>query len=231
MSHLLPYFLLVPLAGLIISAFLPGRNEKLIFGVSITTVALHILGFGSFVLSWLMNGAPAVFFEGPVLYETHDSHFSINFFFDRITAVYGGVAAILTFLVMIFSRYYMHREKGFKRYFNNVLFFYLGLNVVVLSGNFETLFIGWEILGVTSFFLIAYYRDRYLPVKNALKVVSLYRVADAALLLGIWLSHHAFERNISFVELLDTAMINQHFSTEPIYAVLIPGIFLWHDCV
>ena len=226
MSHLLPYFLLVPLAGLIISAFLPGRNEKLIFGVSITTVALHILGFGSFVLSWLMNGAPAVFFEGPVLYETHDSHFSINFFFDRITAVYGGVAAILTFLVMIFSRYYMHREKGFKRYFNNVLFFYLGLNVVVLSGNFETLFIGWEILGVTSFFLIAYYRDRYLPVKNALKVVSLYRVADAALLLGIWLSHHAFERNISFVELLDTAMINQHFSTEPIYAVLIPGIFL-----
>lgn len=226
MNQYLPYFLLLPFAGLVLCALLPSKHERSIFGVSIVTVALHILGLGAFTTAWLSQPEPMVYFEGPVLYETHDSHFSINFFFDRVTAVYGLVASVLSFLVLIFSRYYMHRDKGFKRYFNNVLFFFFGLNVVLFSGNFETLFIGWEILGVTSFFLIAYYRDRYLPVKNALKVVSLYRVADAALLLGIWLCHHAFERNINFVELQDTEFVCTYFDAQPIYAVLISSIFL-----
>ena len=44
-------------------------------------------------------------------------------------------------------------------------------------------------IGITSFFLIAFYRERYLPVKNALKVFSFYRVADVFLLLGIWICH------------------------------------------
>lgn len=226
MNQYLPYFLLLPLLGLVLVALLPGKHERLIFGIAISTISLHIAGICAFTIAWLLGAEDSVYFEGPVLYATHDSHFSINFYFDRITAVYGIVASILTFLVMIFSRYYMHREKGFKRYFNNVQFFFFGLNVVLFAGNFETLFIGWEILGVTSFFLIAYYRDRYLPVKNALKVVSLYRVADAALLLGIWLCHHAFERNISFLELQDLDFVCAHFDEQPIYAVLISSIFL-----
>ncbi len=226
MSQYLPFFLLLPFAGLVLSACMPSKQERAIFGIAITAIGLHIVGIVAFTIAWFMNTGAEVYFEGPVLYATHDSHFSINFFFDQITAVYGTVAAILTFLVMIFSRTYMHRDKGFKRYFTNVLFFFFGLNVVLFSGNFETLFIGWEILGVTSFFLIAFYRDRYLPVKNALKVVSLYRVADAALLLGIWLCHHAFERNITFVELKDTELVCSHFEAQPIYAVLISSIFL-----
>lgn len=226
MSQYLPYFMLVPLLGLALSALFPNRNEHAIFGISIVTVALHIVGVFTLSLAWLLQAQPTVFHKGLTLYQTHDSHFSIDFYFDGVTAVYLGVASVLTFLVMIYSRSYMHREKGFKRFFNNVLFFYLGLNIVLFAGNFETLFIGWEILGVTSFFLIAFYRDRYLPVKNALKVVSLYRVADAALLLGIWLCHHAFERNITFVELLNPALLQAHFLEEPIYPLLISSIFL-----
>jgi len=226
MNQYLPYFMLLPLVGLVLSALFPNRKEKIIFGVSITTVALHMLGLLVLSVFWLLENRPTVFYDGLTLYKTHDSDFSIDFYFDGITAVYGLVASVLTFLVMIFSRSYMHREKGFKRFFNNVLFFYLGLSVVLFSGNFETLFIGWEILGVTSFFLIAFYRDRYLPVKNALKVVSLYRVADAALLLGIWLCHHAFERNITFAELLNPSIISEHLMSEPIYPILISSIFL-----
>ena len=226
MSQYLPFFILVPLMGLLLSAFFPNRKENLIFGISIATLGLHFLGLAAWTVLWLLNHRTPVFYKGLTLYQTHDSHFSIDFYFDAVTAVYVFVASVLTFLVMIFSRYYMHREKGFKRFFNNVMFFYAGLNIVVFAGNFETLFIGWEVLGVTSFFLIAFYRDRYLPVKNALKVVSLYRVADAALLLGIWLCHHAFERNITFVELWDPAVLTGHFVEEPIYPVLISGIFL-----
>ena len=82
--------------------------------------------------------------------------FFIDFRFDKITAVYALVGSILSFLVTVYSRTYLHREKGYKRFFNNTLFFYIGYNIVVFAGNMETLFIGWEILGIASFLLIAF---------------------------------------------------------------------------
>jgi NADH:ubiquinone oxidoreductase subunit 5 (subunit L)/multisubunit Na+/H+ antiporter MnhA subunit len=86
----------------------------------------------------------------------------------------------------------------------------MGYNLVIFSGNFETLFVGWEILGICSLLLIAFYRDRYLPVKNALKVISFYRWADAALLLAMWMSHHLWHQNITFLKLNDSAFMAEH---------------------
>ena len=76
----------------------------------------------------------------------------------------------------------------------------MGYNLIVFSGNFETLFVGWEILGITSFLLIAFYRDRYLPVKNGFKVLSFYRLGDICLILAMWMSHHLWHKNITFME-------------------------------
>ena len=95
----------------------------------------------------------------------------------------------------------MHRDQGYKRFFNTILLFAMGYNFIILSGNFETLFIGWEIKGVCSFLLIAFYRNRYLPVKNAFKAISYYRISDVALMLCMWMMHHLTHQNISFSEL------------------------------
>jgi len=95
----------------------------------------------------------------------------------------------------------MHRDEGYKRFFNLILLFGAGYNFIILAGNFETLFIGWEIKGLCSFLLIAFYRARYLPVKNALKAVSNYRLSDVALMLAMWMMHHLTHQNISFPQL------------------------------
>jgi NADH:ubiquinone oxidoreductase subunit 5 (subunit L)/multisubunit Na+/H+ antiporter MnhA subunit len=79
--------------------------------------------------------------------------------------------------------------------------FAAGYNFIILSGNFETLFIGWEIKGVCSFILIAFYRNRYLPVKNAFKAISYYRTSDVALMLCMWMMHHLTHQNITFARL------------------------------
>ena len=64
------------------------------------------------------------------------------------------------------------------------------------------------------FLLISFYRNRYLPVKNAMKVVSLYRLGDVFLILAMWLSHHFWHGNISFYQILDfektAALIQNH---------------------
>lgn len=223
---MIQYLVCIPIVGLLISFLPENKQEKLIFAIALTTVGLQVaLTFG-YAVWWLMQGAQPAFHEGVVLYHAQHSAFSIDFFFDRNTMVYGTVTSAITFLVLIFSRYYIHRERGYKRFFNNVLFFYAGLNVILLAGNFETLFAGWEMIGVSSFFLIAFYRDRYLPVKNALKVVSLYRLADIALLLGIWLCHHIFQHSLSFYDMTQMEAHHEEIIRSAIFQLVVPGLFL-----
>ncbi len=95
----------------------------------------------------------------------------------------------------------MHRDEGYKRFFNTILLFATAYNFIILAGNFETLFIGWEIKGICSFILIAFYRNRYLPVKNAFKAVTNYRISDVALMLAMWMMHHLTHQNINFSQL------------------------------
>src|SRR6185436_13229254 len=161
-----------------------------------------------------------------ILFESPGYEFFIDFNFDKITAVYLWVGSFLTFLVTIYSRYYLHREIGYKRFFNSILFFYLGYNLVIFSGNLETLFIGWEILGISSFLLIAFYRDRYLPVKNAMKVFSIYRVGDVGLILTMWMSHHLFHENITFLKLTNYELVHEHLATHTWIGVFISVMIL-----
>lgn len=222
----LAYFIIIPFLGYIISLLINSKNEKAIFSVSVATVSANLLLFVITAISWIKKGFPDLYFEGLSLYKSPTYNFTINLFFDNISATYFLVASLLTILVMFFSRYYIHREKGFKRFFVNVLFFYFGLSTILFSGNFETLLIGWEIIGMSSFFLIGFYRDRYLPVKNALKVFSLYRLADVFLIFGIWTCHHYFNKNITFFDIKSHLLTNTPLITEDLFKMLIPLIFL-----
>jgi len=194
---------LLPFLGGFLS-LLPSRHqERLLFYVVASTLSVYLIGILGLGFYWATGNFLPLAAKGPDLYHSGDTHFAIELFIDHIGFTFALTSGILTLLVAMFSRYYLHRERGFKRFFNNLLFFFGGVNFIVLAGNFETLFIGWEIIGATSFFLIAFYRDRYLPVKNALKVVSLYRLADVSLLLAIWLMHHVFQKSITFKELYE----------------------------
>lgn len=177
-----------------------------------------------FVLYWIINGATSFNIRDINLYDSDSYHFLIDFYFDRVSATFLLVGAFISFLVVVFSRYYLHRDSGFKRYFNTVMFFYVGYLIVILSGNFETLFIGWEILGLSSFLLIGYYRKRYLPVKNALKVFTIYRIGDVGILLAMWKSHHLWHNNITFIELHNYDMVHEqilHHSTMGLFISLV----------
>lgn len=226
MTKILVLFILVPLAGFLVSLVVPARKEGLMSQVAFGTVGLTLFGFQLFALYWLVQGSPTLNLKELVIYRTEGYEFLIDFYFDKVTATYLFVGSMLTFLVTIYSRYYLHREGGYKRFFNTILFFYLGYNLVIFSGNFETLFIGWEILGISSFLLIAFYRDRYLPVKNAVKVFSIYRVGDVGILLAMWMSHHLFDENIAFLKLNNYELVHEHLQAHSWVGVFISLMLL-----
>ena len=221
MNELLQYFILLPFLGFIISLFLPESKEKAISWTAFGTVFLQLVGLVAFIIFWIIDGAKDLNLLELSILKTAHYEFFIDFYFDQISAVYLFIGALLTSMITTYSRYYLHREKGYKRFFNTVLFFFFGYNLAILSGNFETLFIGWEIIGISSFLLIAFYRERYLPVKNAFKVFSIYRIGDVGLLLAMWASHHLFHENITFMKLNNYELVNEHLQNHSIIGIFI----------
>jgi NADH:ubiquinone oxidoreductase subunit 5 (subunit L)/multisubunit Na+/H+ antiporter MnhA subunit len=201
MNQLLISFIATPLLAFLVSLFWQNKSEKAIGYIVRFTKVLYILVSVCFAVWWVINGLQPVSYHVATLYQTDHFVFAIELYYDEITAVFSIVGAFLFFLVATFSKYYMHRDDGYKRFFNTILLFATGYNFIILSGNFETLFIGWEIKGVCSFLLIAFYRNRYLPVKNAFKAITYYRMSDVALMLCMWMMHHLTQQNISFSEL------------------------------
>lgn len=214
MPQLLQLFILIPFFALLINLFIPKVKERLLSGIAISTVGIHLLGVIIGLIWWAVNGFPVIDMRHIVLYQSPEFTFFIQYYFDQTTAVFLLMGSVLTFLVTVFSKYYLHREEGFKRFFNTLLVFFAGYNLVILSGNFETLFVGWELLGISSFLLISFYRDRYLPVKNGLKVLSFYRLGDICLMLAMWMSHHLWHKNITFGAWNDAGAVQEIFHTH-----------------
>lgn len=225
MNQIISLFVLIPLVAFLASLVWRNKDEKAIARIVLVTKAFYIVAAAAYAILWLINGGKPVSHTLLTLYETHHFVFAFQFYYDQVTAVYSLVGAILFFLVCTFSRYYMHRDEGYKRFFNTILFFALGYNIIIFSGNFETLFIGWEIIGLSSFLLIAFYRKRYLPVKNAFKVLSNYRVSDVAIMLAMWMLHHLTHQNISFEELAAPGHIAVP-EGHPAMAIFITVMFL-----
>ncbi|MBY0245688.1 MAG: hypothetical protein K2Q03_09565 [Sphingobacteriaceae bacterium] len=221
MESLLQYFLVLPFLGFILTLLANDKKETFISRVAFVVVLTQLIGIIVFISGWLYLGHLDLNLRELTLFHNKESDFFIDFYFDEITAVYMLMGALLTFLVTTYSRYYLHRENGYKRFFCTILFFFLGYNLAVLSGNFETLFLGWEILGISSFLLIAFYRDRYLPVKNAIKVFSIYRIGDVGLILAMWAAHHLFHENITFLKLNNYEMVSEHLSSHSLIGVFI----------
>ena len=89
-----------------------------------------------------------------------------------------------------FSNRYLHREPGYNRYFVLLAMFVTGMLLVALAGNVAVLFIGWELVGLSSALLVAFFHERPAAVSNAFRVLSVYRISDAAMLSAAVLLRH-----------------------------------------
>lgn len=221
MEQLLQLFTLVPLLGFVLTLFFRQKDENAIATIAIGSVGLQLFGLILFIVNWIANGSPILDIKHFTFYKEDNVEIFIDLYFDKITAVFALVGSLITFLVAIFSRFYLHRDSGFKRFFSTLLLFFFAYSLIIFSGNFETLFIGWEFLGITSFLLIIFYRDRYLPVKNGLKTISLYRLSDVCLMLALWMSHHLWHENITFIKLNDLDLVMSHIDEHRYYASFI----------
>lgn len=123
------------------------------------------------------------------LYARDDYHFPLYLYLDRDGVVFLGMTALLSTIIVKYCRYYLHREPGYRRFFATIFAFIFGIALIAVAGTLDLLFAGWEVVGVASFLLIGFYRERLAPTRNAFRAYTVYRVCDVGLLLGAWLGH------------------------------------------
>ncbi len=97
----------------------------------------------------------------------------------------------LTGIVQHFSFRYLHRDGGNARFFFLLELFQLGMILLVSASHLVGLIAGWELVGLSSTFLIAYFQERRVPVENAMVAFVSYRLCDVGLVLGSALLVHA----------------------------------------
>lgn len=124
-------------------------------------------------------------------HDDHDGyHFYIKLIFDRLSVPFVILTFLLCGTIGAFANRYLHRDRGYHRFFMLYCMFLLGMVVTSVAGTIETLFAGWELVGLGSALLVAYFHDRPSPCVNGLHVWSVYRVGDAALLIAALALHH-----------------------------------------
>jgi NADH:ubiquinone oxidoreductase subunit 5 (subunit L)/multisubunit Na+/H+ antiporter MnhA subunit len=156
-----------------------------------TVVAGLICAVGVLVLM-LITGKRDVQIEVGDWVAIHpaDFHFHLKFVFDRLSVPFAILSFVLIGTIGAFANQYLHREPGYGRFFLLYALFLVGMIGASLAGTIEVLFLGWELVGLSSALLVAYFHERPAPVINGQRVWSVYRVADAAFLVAALTLHH-----------------------------------------
>jgi NADH-quinone oxidoreductase subunit L len=200
MSILLLASVLLPLFGLLLIYFSDGSEYK-IARISTWVSRLMTLSIVALLATWGIEGFQAYEYQWFVLYQQQDYQFPVLFYLDKVSAAYLFCVGTIFSIIVKYCRVYMHRDAGYKRFFQTIFTFAFGLNVIVLSGSIDMLFAGWEVVGISSFLLIAFYRHRWQPVRNALRAYTIYRFCDVGLLMGAWMSHLLFHESQHFSQI------------------------------
>ena len=82
---------------------------------------------------------------------------------DTLTAIMLVVVTGVSLLVHLYSIGYMTGDPGYSRFFIELSLFTVSMLILVLGANFLVLFIGWELVGLSSYLLIGFWFDAAPP--------------------------------------------------------------------
>ncbi|WP_329084833.1 MULTISPECIES: proton-conducting transporter transmembrane domain-containing protein [unclassified Streptosporangium] len=183
-------FLLIAVAGLPLGAFLllaalalrrRGGAERIVS--TVVTAAFGLATACALVLALTVTtgGDRALEVSAGAWFGEGDHRFPLVLVGDRLSLPFAALTALLVGLVGVFSRRYLHREPGYLRFYLLLALFGTGVEIVALAGGLELAFVGWELAGLASALLIAFFHERRKPVEHALRAFLTYRACDVGL--------------------------------------------------
>ena len=132
------------------------------------------------------------------------SYLTWSLFVDHITLVMLFVVLMISFLVHIYSFFYMRYDPHLIRFLSLLSLFTFCMLLLVTSFNFIQMFFGWEGVGICSYFLINFWFTRIQANKASIKAMLVNRIGDSSFLIFMSIYYYLFKT----------------FEFYPIYSVL-----------
>jgi len=112
----------------------------------------------------------------------------LGWILDPLSAVMLVMVTLVGLLIFIYSTGYMAHDENATRFFCFLALFAGSMLTVVLSNSILLFYIGWELMGLTSYLLIGFWYQRPAAAAAAKKAFLTTRVGDVFFFLGIvWL--------------------------------------------
>ena len=109
----------------------------------------------------------------------------IEFLLDNVTFIMLFVILIISLIVHIYSTQYLQKDPHLSRFLSYLSLFTFFMLLLISAENLIQIFIGWEGVGLCSYFLINFWYTRIQAGKAALKAIFVNKIGDIAVLLGI----------------------------------------------
>ena len=161
---------------------------------------VFVLNLVSLALLWL-SIIPYIFyiFKHNVFYYINlgkwmylNTNYKINFdfFIDSVSLSFSFLTISIAVFVYIYTFSYFRYEPLTDRLVLFLNSFIISMVFLVSSGNLVMLFLGWEMIGLTSFFLINFWSSKVGTLKSAFKAFSFNKTSDLFLFFSIILIYN-----------------------------------------
>jgi len=110
---------------------------------------------------------------------------SFGLYLDVLGVMMATIAGVVGALALVFSTRFMEREGGLTRYYALTLLFVGGMIGFALTDSLVALYVFWEVLGLCSFGLIAFWLKDDASFAAGVKAFVTTRFGDIGLLAGI----------------------------------------------
>lgn len=108
-------------------------------------------------------------------------------YLDPLSVLMGLIVSVLSMLIAFFSLEYMGEDKHKPRYWFFIQLFVGGMLLLVFASDMIFLFLGWELVGLCSCFLIGHFymkkgKEGEKPAKSGIKALIMTGIGDVGLL-------------------------------------------------
>jgi len=190
--------LLLPLLSAAITLLFLRNNGNIAALLSVATAG-GILAFSLFLI---FAGQGETFAWDATWIKMSGWELRFGFLIDGPARLLLFVVSFVGFLIHVFSLGYMAEDAAKSRYFGGLSIFMFSMLGITLADNLIMIFVFWELVGFSSYLLIAHYFSTDEAAQASKKAFIVNRVGDFGFLIGIVLTYWAFG-TVNLTELAD----------------------------
>ncbi|HUX39717.1 MAG TPA: NADH-quinone oxidoreductase subunit L [Rectinemataceae bacterium] len=215
---------IAPIAAYVVIVALTNRWKALSAGIAIAATGASLAI--SLYLLWSMIGNPTPVHDAvqwlsiPRIGGFRGLEIVAGILVDPLSALMASIVSLVAFLVMVYSVGYMKGDEGFSRYFAYLSLFTFSMLGLVVSDNYFMTFVFWELVGLSSYLLIGFWRLKDAPAEASKKAFVTNRWGDFGFMVGIILLYLTFG-TFDFTGLATMIPQYQHLGFLTLIAVLV----------